>query len=70
MPDDARVRFHVDIDQITEGRPEGRLLDRRTGADTPFAGWVELLRLMEGQLLAPGESAGRVDADEAKRGSS
>lgn len=41
------MRFHVDIDQVTDGRPEGRLRAGHDGPDTPFQGWVELLRLME-----------------------
>ncbi len=51
------MRFHVDIDQVTDGRPEGRLSAAPGGPDVPFAGWVELLRLLE-QHYEPGAPGG------------
>lgn len=41
------MRFDVDIDRMTDDRPEGRIRDERTGTESSFTGWVELLRLME-----------------------
>lgn len=55
------MRFHVDIDQVTDGRPEGRLRAARDESDTPFAGWVELLRLMEQHCNAAVDGDAEVD---------
>jgi len=54
------VRFHVDIDQVTDGRPEGRLRAALGGPDVPFTGWVELLRLLE-QHCEPAATDTHVD---------
>ncbi len=63
------MRFHVDIDELAGGRPEGRVTDALSGSEDPFSGWVELLRLLEGHVAAQG---GPADADVTgtKRGSS
>jgi len=63
------MRFHVDIDELAGGRPEGRVTDPLGGSETPFSGWVELLRLLEGHVAAQGEHAD-TEGTATKRGSS
>lgn len=41
------MRFHIDIDRVTDGRPEGRVRTDPDAAGDAFAGWVDLLRLLE-----------------------
>ena len=51
------MRFHVDIDELAGGRPEGRVTEALSGSETAFSGWVELLRLLEGHVAAQDELA-------------
>ena len=64
------MRFHVDIDELAGGRPEGRVTEALSGSEAPFSGWVELLRLLEGHCSAQDGLAEADAGATTRRGSS
>lgn len=57
----ARVRLLLELDGDADGRVTG-LIGPVDGPASPFSGWLELLRLLEGCIGQDGASAPWLDA--------
>lgn len=52
----------INLERGPEGQPVGRLR-KESGQTVPFTGWLDLVRVLEDELRAAGESAGTCASD-------
>ena len=52
----------INLERGPEGQPVGRLR-KESGQTVPFTGWLDLVRVLEDELRAAGESTGTCASD-------